>query len=119
MFKIKRWLPAIILMVLIFIASATPSTQMPDYGIWDKIVKKSGHTLGYALLGLCYMHGFKYDKNKTWLAWVMAVLYAASDEFHQSFVPGRQPSLADIFLFDGIGAAVGLLVWNFFQKRKN
>src|SRR5690606_9601591 len=42
-------------------------------------------------------------------AWGLAVLYGLSDEWHQSFVPGRTPDVLDV-LTDGIGAAVGLLI---------
>ena len=39
-------------------------------------------------------------------AWVIAVAYAASDEWHQSFVPGRSPDAADWFA-DAVGALAG------------
>lgn len=42
------------------------------------------------------------------LAWLLAVVYAASDEFHQSFVSSRQASLRDV-LIDAVGATLGLL----------
>ena len=37
-------------MVIIYLASGTPSTSLPDYGVWDTVIKKGGHMLGYALL---------------------------------------------------------------------
>ena len=40
-------------------------------------------------------------------AFVIAVLYGVSDEFHQSFVPGRTPDAADV-LADAVGAALAL-----------
>jgi VanZ family protein len=44
-------------------------------------------------------------------AWVLAALYGVSDEWHQSFIPGRYPDVFDV-ITDGIGAACGLLlVW--------
>jgi VanZ family protein len=119
MSKIQRWIPAIIMMVLIFLASSTPSVDLPSYGFWDTFVKKGGHMTGYGLLALTYWYGFNFDKKKGWLAWLLAVLYAASDEFHQSFVPGRHPSIVDVFLFDGGGAALALsamAIW--FRARK-
>jgi VanZ family protein len=46
----------------------------------------------------------------------LAVLYGLSDEWHQSFVPGRTPDVVDI-LTDAIGAAIGLLlVWWISQR---
>jgi VanZ family protein len=41
-------------------------------------------------------------------ALVLAVLYGISDEFHQSLVPGREPSTLDV-LVDGAGALMGIV----------
>ena len=44
-------------------------------------------------------------------AWTIATVYGLTDEFHQSFVPGRTADPRDL-LADGVGAALGLgLVW--------
>ncbi len=74
--------------------------------------------LGYGLLAFAYWRGFDFRRKRLWLAWLMAVLYAATDEFHQSFVPGRHPSPTDVFLFDGGGAAAALLAAAQFIKSK-
>jgi VanZ family protein len=109
MLKFLRWLPSIFVMTLIFIASSTPSANLPNYGFWDTLVKKGGHMSGYGFLALSYWYGFKFDPKKGWQTWLMALAYAASDEFHQSFTPGRHPSPVDVLLFDGGGAAIGLM----------
>jgi VanZ family protein len=41
------------------------------------------------------------------IAWLMVTIYGASDEFHQSFVPGRTPDLRDL-VADSAGAALAL-----------
>jgi VanZ family protein len=107
--SILRWLPAIALMVVIFGFSSIPSQEMPSFGILDLVVKKGAHMLGYGLLALAYWYGLRFDKRRWWLALLFAVLYAISDEFHQSFVPGRHPSLVDALIIDGSGAALMLL----------
>lgn len=112
MSKFLHWMPAVILMAGIFWASSTASIDLPDYGALDTLVKKSGHMTGYALLALAYWFGLKgsaVEKYQFGLAWSMALLYALTDEFHQSFTPGRHPALMDVFLFDGGGAALALL----------
>lgn len=119
MFKFKRWIPALILMVAIFLFSSTPSKNLPNYGSWDLLVKKGGHVAGYSMLSAAFWYGFKFDPKKIWLAWVLAVLYAISDEFHQSFTPGRHPSWVDALGYDGGGAALGLAILvNWFGARK-
>ncbi|GAB4335956.1 MAG: VanZ family protein [Dehalococcoidia bacterium] len=42
--------------------------------------------------------------------WAVAILYGVSDEWHQSFVPGRHATALDVG-FDAVGAALGLAGW--------
>jgi VanZ family protein len=111
--SILRWLPAIAMMTVIFGFSSIPSQEMPSFGLWDLVVKKGAHMLGYGFLALAYWVGLRFDKRRWWLAFILAVLYAIMDEFHQSFVPGRHPSWVDVLVFDGGGAviALGLVFW--------
>jgi VanZ family protein len=107
---VSRWGMSIVMMAVIFFFSSTPGYQLPNYGIIDTLVKKGGHMLGYSLLSLCYWRGLKWDKKYLGWSWVFAVLYALTDEFHQSFISGRHASLFDVILFDSTGAAIGLWV---------
>ncbi len=78
--------------------------------MWDFLVKKGGHMLGYAVLGVLCRRALGWQRRPVAAAWLPAVMYALVDEFHQSFVPGRHPSPLDALGFDGGGAALGLLV---------
>lgn len=82
------------------------------------VVKKGGHVLGYALLGTTFWFGLGFEKKQLWLAWFLAVLYASSDEFHQSFTFGRHPSWVDVLLFDGGGALMALLLTTWWWDRR-
>ena len=54
--------------------------------------------------------GLQLRMYRVWLAaWVIATLYAATDEFHQMFTGGRSPQLRDVCI-DSSGAAVGCLI---------
>jgi len=64
--------------------------------------------IGYGLLAISYWHAFAWKPHKRWLAWVLAIPYALTDEFHQKFVPGRHASIWDVLIFDNIGALVSL-----------
>ncbi len=111
---IRRWSPTILMMTLIFIASSTPGNDLPRFGWWDVAVKKGGHMTGYALLALALLHGLTGGKTASrrhvFLAVVLAAFYAVTDEFHQRFIPGRGPSIADVGI-DTLGAAFGVLAW--------
>ncbi len=110
-----RWGPAILVMVIIFFASDTPGSDLPKFGAWDFFAKKGGHMMGYALLASAYFHGLNKGRKATVLQFMAAVclacLYAVSDEFHQSFTPGRTPSLYDVCI-DTAGAGIGLSIWS-------
>ncbi len=111
---IWRWGPAILMMVVIFIASATPGSDLPEFGGWDFFAKKGGHMLGYAILAASFFHALNHHRNSRqsqfWKAVCLAIIYAASDEWHQKFTPGRTASVRDVMI-DGVGACLGLALW--------
>jgi VanZ family protein len=116
-----RWGPALLMMAVIFGFSSIPAVELPNFGLVDLLVKKGGHALGYGLLALTFLRGLKGESqaiNSRWFytAWVMAILYSATDEFHQSFVPGRHPALTDMMI-DASGAAIMLFLFNLFRKK--
>jgi VanZ family protein len=114
--KLKRWFPSVLMMMFIFGFSSIPSREMPSFGPLDFLFKKFGHAFGYGLLALAYLRGL--GGKRPWLAWLMAVVFASTDEFHQSFVPGRNPSPVDVLLFDNLGALAGLWFYFLFTKRQ-
>jgi VanZ family protein len=76
---------------------------------------KAVHACVYGVLGFLLARALRRSRPAAGAAGVvaaatvLATLYGASDEFHQSFTPGRDPSLADLAA-DGIGALVGSLI---------
>lgn len=84
--------------LIIFTASSLPGGSVGLPGPWDKLA----HALTYAVLA--------WLLRKSGLApapaLALAVLYGASDEWHQSFVPGRFVDAADL-LADAVGASFG------------
>ena len=89
-------------------------------------IRKCGHVTEYAILAiLCWRAFYQPVRGETrpwrWrdagLALLVAVCYAASDEFHQSFVPSRTASLWDV-LIDTCGALTALaIVWAWRARR--
>lgn len=73
-------------------------------------VRKSGHLLGFAVLGalsLAAVSAWPRPPRGALWAWILATLYAVTDEWHQAYVPGRTGTLRDVVL-DAAGAALGV-----------
>ena len=109
---LQRWLPLLAWMALIFFFSHQPKAALPSYGIWDLLVKKGAHIVAYALLALLARRAGLAPGP----AAILAALYAAGDEFHQTFIPGRNGTVVDVFI-DLVGVALGLLLYPWLQRR--
>ena len=114
---IFKWLPAVLMVLAIFLFSARPSIDEPS-SLLRSIIFKGGHVIGYAMLSLAIWRGFEFRPERRSLAWLLAILYAVTDEFHQSFVPGRHPAAFDVLVFDNAGALLSLWLVSLFIKRK-
>jgi VanZ family protein len=118
---LRRWWLAVLMMMLIFVASSTPGDDLPSFGRFDLDFKKAGHMTGYALLSVGYLFGLSNGKTIHRRYWILAILfsglYAVTDEFHQLFTPGRSSSPMDV-LIDTIGAALGATIWMAIKSRR-
>jgi len=104
---VYRWLPMLLWMAAIFVVSGQAKANVPSFGAWDTLLKKTGHFLAYGLLAMLALRGTKTGKRPYLLAFLITVMYAASDEYHQSFVLGRHGRLGDV-LIDSAGALLAL-----------
>jgi VanZ family protein len=76
------------------------------------VVRKGAHFTEYFILYMLLYSALKENFNfkKVLIFSIIAVfLYACSDEYHQSFVPGRGPSFRDV-LVDTSGGMLGVIV---------
>lgn len=73
----------------------------------DHPVRKAAHATEYAILGILLFRVWK--KRRYRMSLLTAACYAATDEIHQIFVPGRSGQITDVMI-DTCGAAVGLLI---------
>lgn len=94
--------------IVSFLAPEIPSQQV---GMIHSLIRKMGHLTEYFILGLLLFRAFRGRSNEpfSWRwslgAVVVVVLWAASEEFHQYFIPTRSSSAVDV----GIDAAGGVL----------
>jgi VanZ family protein len=123
---LRRWGPALVLMAAIFWFSSMPANEVvrttrPVLDHAPRTVKvgvrvpvrwlKVGHVVGYALLGAAFLHAVR--PVGIWapgLALLLSLGYAMTDEFHQTFRPGRSASVEDVLL-DVTAAGAAIVVW--------
>ena len=79
----------------------------------ESIIRKMAHFSIYTVVGLLLMslvstYNIK-EKNRLIITLITGIIYASSDEIHQSFVPGRSPMITDIVI-DTMGVILGILL---------
>jgi VanZ family protein len=90
-------------MALIFYVSHQPSGEIPQFGLVDLPVKKGAHFGAYFILAWLARRALgRWD----W-ALLLTAVYAISDEYHQTFIPGRDGNVIDVII-DCFG---GLTAW--------
>lgn len=130
------WGPVLLVMALIFVASAQPkyappgasaesvymSGLMPIFtGDWDLIVKKGAHMITYVTLSVLLLRALRRTghslRDASLLAILLALSFALTDELHQAFVPGRHASVLDIG-FDYVGLTSAALIARWWLNRE-
>ena len=122
---LRYWLPVLLWMGVIFVMSSRSNLPSHPNETVDFMAKKAGHVTEYGVLAFLLWRAIpstgsgRRSKGRGWPAlssfggaFVLSLLYAVSDEFHQTFVPGRNGALTDVG-FDAVGAlfALGLAWW--------
>jgi hypothetical protein len=95
-------------MGLVFVLSSGRRDFLPP-GWSGSFVGNAGHAAIFGLLALLAARAAGSGPRASWAGFAIAVLYGATDEWHQSHVPGRTASLAD-WVTDVIGAAGSLWI---------
>ena len=134
-FILKYWLPVLLWTIFIFVGSSdlmsaehtsrfigpflrwfAPDITDATVASVQFIVRKCAHLTEYAVLAALIWRALRFQipngtvRTQATIAFVAAVSCAVFDEFHQSFVPSRTSSPADVAI-DGAGAIIGLVVY--------
>jgi len=117
------WLPVPLWMGLIFIISSRSSLPSHPNGLVDFVLKKGSHVAEYGILAFLLWRALSKGKGARastpcTSAFVLTVLYALSDEYHQTFVPGRNGHIGDVGV-DALGAMLALLLIRRFGRRED
>jgi VanZ family protein len=136
---LKYWLSVLVWMTIIFSASADARSyqhsstlfepllhwlfpKMPETQVAEihHLFRKCGHLTEYAILALLLWRALHKPVRKNpqpwrWdeagLALSIVFLYAASDEFHQIYVPTRTPLISDVMIDTSGGALALFVLW--------
>jgi VanZ family protein len=115
--RLVRALPAVAWMTLIFAMSSREQFPAPP-GFSIYMLSIVAHLFLYSVLATLLLVAFERDGRATRTARLAAicgaVLYGISDEFHQSFVPGRDSSLFDVGI-NTIGAILAVTIWAYLR----
>ncbi len=109
-------------MGLIFWFSSQPSLPSLKEGWLDLLMKKSAHAFVYFVLLFLWYSFFKTITNFSrikilMLSFILTAIYAIVDEWHQSFVPNRNPTYFDV-LIDLTGAIIAIIIIFIFSKMQ-
>ncbi|MBZ4647735.1 MAG: VanZ family protein [Clostridia bacterium] len=141
--KKVSWLLVILWMGVIFFFSAMPDTDSSqsslaavnivlgilsalqitaDIGLLHLMIRKIAHGTEYFILCTLCINAFRSSGFSLQLSllygFFLSIGYAATDEFHQLFVPGRTGTLTDV-LIDSIGGGIGTLIyWTITKTRR-
>jgi hypothetical protein len=121
--RLLAWLPAILWAGIIFFLSAQPGPKLERLGLTGDLLSLATHFSLYAVLMILLVFAIRQSNLLTvpWsevLAFILLAIYAFSDEYHQSFVPGRVATPLD-WLTDIIGAIVVWVILILWTRRKN
>jgi len=104
--SLAAWVLVLAWAGVIFTLSSIPSLAVTE-GLVDLLLRKAAHMTEYALLTILLIRALGQSGVARPVPWAagLAVAYAISDEFHQSFVPGRAGLPRDV-LIDAVGIAI-------------
>ena len=108
--QLSRGLTALVLQT---IETLAPGLEIDAVG-FHSFVRKAAHFTAYFVLGVLVVNALNISAVRGYrgvaYALLICVLYAISDEFHQTFVPGRSGEVMDV-LIDSLGSGAGILVY--------
>ena len=112
--RFLQWLPALLWAAVIFyFSSQAHAPHVSGKPGVQHVVQKFGHAIEYGILAILIFRPLRRTHRlplrlALFLAVLLSGAYAASDEWHQSFVPGRSALFSD-FAIDTTGATVAML----------
>ena len=118
--RVLAWLPVAVLAVGLFWASSQSNLRFEADEFADTAIRKTGHVLVYAIGTLCLWYALA-STTRLRPAWAWAaglwLAFACSDEFHQVFTKGREPTIRDV-LIDAVGVVAAVVIGRWWLGRR-
>jgi VanZ family protein len=141
---LRAWWPAAVWIGLITLEStdymSAQNTGRLLYGLWTRLfgeinfyeflywhhlLRKTGHVVGYGMLGLLLLRGFRatFISRNSWVrltpvfAWLGTALVATIDEWHQSFIPSRTGAFSDVILDSAAGLTALIMAYVALRRK--
>ncbi len=110
------WLPPLAWAGVIYFVSAQPKEAFVRFGLSGALLPIAGHLITYAVLMVLLVIALRVGgrlpvEQSCVVAFLLVALFGLSDEYHQSFVPGRTATMWD-WLVDLLGAGLAWLAIN-------
>jgi VanZ family protein len=115
------YIPLVLYWIILFTATTLPGPQLPDLHISDKVEHFSAFFILAVMLNLALIYqrkSFLLFKYAALVTIIICLFYAAIDELHQMFIPGRFADIRD-WLADSTGVVLGVLILNFAKNLLN
>ena len=113
--NLLQWVPPLAWMGLIFFLSSQSRLPSHPQLTIARLMQTGGHMFAFGMLwALLWRAMMKTwpSGRVVWWAFLVSLLYAGSDEYHQTFVPGRHGTVVDLGVdILGMLVAWGLIVW--------
>jgi VanZ family protein len=115
-----RWVVVAAYMAALFTASSGPGVDLPPGQNWDKVLHAGAFGVLALLATWALARGRTHAATSRMLlaACLITVLYGVTDEYHQSFVPGRDASVYDLLAdaLGAVGAAGAIRAWSIIAR---
>lgn len=106
------WLPVFLWCAVIFYLSSIPDLRSDFSSQWDYVLRKLAHITEYAILAFLFFRAAsQYISTRRAIAYgaLLALTFALTDEYHQTFVSGRSGNLFDVSI-DSIGIFLSVFI---------
>lgn len=120
------WLPVFLLVAVIYACSSLTAADIHRFNVFrlsSETIHRIGHLVEYLALGVVFLRALLYTHTGVTVrrvyivAAVALILFAGTDEWHQTFVAGRHGRASDV-LYDILCFTIGIGLYSWYRLRR-